>query len=97
MDVSKRERPNAQVACGARHSCAVTDSGALLCWGWNLHGQCGTGAVADRVPQPQLVPMPLQLRCKQVRLVSGSCRPTHHSKPTSRQVRQKGSEVHVQG
>lgn len=55
-----------QVACGARHSAAVTAGGALLCWGWCLHGQCGGGEVVDRVPRPQLVPMPQQLRCKQV-------------------------------
>lgn len=57
-----------QVACGARHSCAVTAAGALLCWGWNLHGQCGGGEVMDSVTCPQLVRMPLQLRCKQVGL-----------------------------
>ncbi len=55
----------AQVACGARHSCAVTEAGALLAWGWCLHGQCGTGAVCGSVPKPQLVPLPPQLRCKQ--------------------------------
>ncbi len=30
-----------QVACGARHSCALTKSGRLFCWGCNLHDQCG--------------------------------------------------------
>eukprot|EP00873_Tetraselmis_striata_P035656 jgi/Tetstr1/455920/TSEL_042701.t1 len=33
-----------QVAAGARHSVAVTASGALLCWGSNKHGQCGQEA-----------------------------------------------------
>ena len=30
-----------QVACGARHSCALTQAGALYTWGCNLHRQCG--------------------------------------------------------
>ncbi|CAL8469451.1 g8992 [Coccomyxa elongata] len=30
-----------KVACGARHSCALTRSGRLFCWGSNLHDQCG--------------------------------------------------------
>ena len=30
-----------QVACGARHSCALTEAGALHMWGGNLHHQCG--------------------------------------------------------
>ena len=71
--MSGLELTGVQVACGARHSCAVTDGGALLCWGWNLHGQCGVGDVADRVPRPQLVPMPPQLRCKQVRMLHCLC------------------------
>lgn len=30
-----------QVACGARHSCALTQGGSLYIWGCNLHRQCG--------------------------------------------------------
>ena len=52
-----------QVACGARHSCAVTEQGALLAWGWNLHGQCGVGQVADTITSPQPVPLPPHVRC----------------------------------
>lgn len=34
-----------QVACGARHSVAVTSEGIVMCWGWGLHGQCGNGTM----------------------------------------------------
>lgn len=55
-----------QVACGARHSAAVAAGGQLLCWGWNLHSQCG-GDPCSSVMQPRLVPLPPHLHCKQVR------------------------------
>ncbi|ONM36451.1 regulator of chromosome condensation1 [Zea mays] len=35
------------IACGGRHSAAVTDSGALLTFGWGLYGQCGQGNTDD--------------------------------------------------
>lgn len=41
-----------QVACGARHTCALTQDGCLWCWGWSLYGQCGTGAIGVNVTQP---------------------------------------------
>ena len=43
------------IACGARHTCAVGQSGQLFCWGWSLHGQCGQGRAVVSVPQPQAV------------------------------------------
>ena len=33
----------AQVACGERHSAAVTEDGRLFTWGRNLHGELGRG------------------------------------------------------
>ncbi len=37
----------ADVSCGQGHTCAVTTSGALLCWGRNTEGELGLG---DGVP-----------------------------------------------
>ena len=37
-------RPDRQVACGGRHTCALTASGCVYAWGSNLHGQCGPAA-----------------------------------------------------
>ena len=45
-----------QVACGARHSCALTQAGALYTWGCNLHRQCGVPCQAGaNIPAPTLV------------------------------------------
>ncbi|KAG7033821.1 Ultraviolet-B receptor UVR8 [Cucurbita argyrosperma subsp. argyrosperma] len=35
------------IACGGRHSVVVTDTGALLTFGWGLYGQCGQGNTND--------------------------------------------------
>lgn len=45
------------VSTGFEHTCAVTDTGALLCWGRNEHGQIGNG---DLSPFDVLVPTPVQ-------------------------------------
>lgn len=43
------------IEAGDRHTCAVTQDGAISCWGSNQHGQLGTGAPLERA-QPQKVP-----------------------------------------
>ncbi|XP_044494027.1 ultraviolet-B receptor UVR8-like isoform X2 [Mangifera indica] len=35
------------IACGGRHSALITDTGALLTFGWGLYGQCGHGSTND--------------------------------------------------
>ncbi|KAK9908348.1 hypothetical protein WJX75_006427 [Coccomyxa subellipsoidea] len=45
-----------QVACGARHSCALNKSGRLYTWGCNLHDQCGASSDAGTtLPRPMPV------------------------------------------
>jgi alpha-tubulin suppressor-like RCC1 family protein len=36
------------LAAGGQHICAVKNTGALLCWGWNGYGQLGDGTGSDR-------------------------------------------------
>lgn len=48
-------RPFTAIAAGARHSVAVNDQGAVVAWGWNLHGQCGTGKSQPTVTTPTVV------------------------------------------
>ena len=39
------------VAAGANHTCAVTDSGSVVCWGWTFEGAPRGGtAVVQTVP-----------------------------------------------
>jgi alpha-tubulin suppressor-like RCC1 family protein len=45
----------AQVALGENHFCAVTNAGALACWGDNKNGQIGNGMEDNRALKPVLV------------------------------------------
>ena len=43
----------ADVACGSRHTVAVTSCGQVLSWGWEKYGQLGHGCcVADNSNKP---------------------------------------------
>nr|GMC99643.1 ultraviolet-B receptor UVR8-like isoform X2 [Ipomoea batatas] len=53
------------IACGGRHSAVITDSGALLTFGWGLYGQCGQGSTND-VLRPTCVPSLLNTRVEDV-------------------------------
>jgi alpha-tubulin suppressor-like RCC1 family protein len=59
----------AQIVTGHAHSCARTTSGAVFCWGRNVHGQLGdgkrdltiTGGTWDKSGQPSPSPQPVKL------------------------------------
>ncbi|KAL0132741.1 hypothetical protein PUN28_000463 [Cardiocondyla obscurior] len=49
--------PNiSQLSVGSEHNVALTDAGAVLCWGWNEHGNCGNGKT-ENVLRPELLPI----------------------------------------
>ncbi|XP_077451813.1 secretion-regulating guanine nucleotide exchange factor isoform X2 [Stigmatopora argus] len=52
-----------QIACGSEHNLATVGE-RLLSWGWNEHGMCGDGSLAD-VFEPRLLPglTPLVIGC----------------------------------
>ncbi|KAL6443146.1 hypothetical protein ACFW04_002830 [Cataglyphis niger] len=43
-----------QLSVGSEHNVALTDDGALLCWGWNEHGNCGNGNT-ENVLKPEFL------------------------------------------
>jgi alpha-tubulin suppressor-like RCC1 family protein len=60
----------AQVVCGSEHVVALTEEGEVLSWGWNEHGNLGTGDVKDR-----FFPQRLEaFECGRVKAIySGGC------------------------
>ena len=45
------------VACGSRHTLALTEEHTLYAWGWGTYGQLGLGDTANRL-EPTVVSMP---------------------------------------
>ncbi|CAN8279462.1 unnamed protein product [Cochlearia groenlandica] len=54
-----------RIACGGRHSAVITDTGALLTFGWGLYGQCGQGSTDDEI-SPTCVSSLLGIRIEAV-------------------------------
>jgi len=48
VDVSGMTSGVIALAAGGQHMCAVKNTGALLCWGWNGYGQLGDSSNSDR-------------------------------------------------
>jgi alpha-tubulin suppressor-like RCC1 family protein len=54
IEASKRQGacPVADLAAGGAHTCALTSTGGVRCWGGNASGQLGTGGSTDRPSPP---------------------------------------------
>lgn len=52
VDVVGLGAPAVLVAAGKYHTCAILETGALQCWGYNMYGQLGNNSTYDR-PVPQ--------------------------------------------
>lgn len=46
--------PFVQISAGSTHTCAVTDTGELYCWGNNRYGQVGDGTNENRLSPTQV-------------------------------------------
>eukprot|EP00741_Cyanophora_paradoxa_P021904 tig00021428_g21144.t1 len=63
-DGEGEEESFAAVACGARHTAALTEDGRLFVWGWNKYGQLGLGDREERHrPAPAPAPRCAALAC----------------------------------
>lgn len=67
------------VAVGAEHSCAVSESGEVYCWGRGSEGQLGNGVTGNRARPERVSGSVIDLRghrgrcCAHVRFGSDGC------------------------
>ena len=54
-----------QVSVGSEHSVALTENERIFCWGWNEHGNCGSGHTKD-VKLPEQLPFPFDFAATHV-------------------------------
>jgi len=59
IDVATTYAPWSSVALG-NHTCAITQTGALYCWGYSVHGEVGDGTIGASVKSPTAIVLPVQ-------------------------------------
>lgn len=70
----------AGVACGSRHTAVLTRAGGVLCFGWNGHGQLGTGDTEQR-DEPAAAVLPGALPAAPVNRAAGARLPLRGIQP----------------
>jgi hypothetical protein len=70
------------IACGMSHTVAVTEGGDVYSWGRNVQGQCGSGVSSEAVTVPQLVPVLIGRKVRNVSCGAGHTVVTTESRGT---------------